>query len=257
MLTAEEELFCIKYELNALANLLVRNEAERWVKGFLHPKYEHEHLLRYKYASRFVKDKTVLDIACGTGYGSFMLAEEGEAREVVGVDLDSEAIRYASLRYSHPHVNRYHGNARTFKGDKLYDIIISFETIEHIEDYKGFLNNLYSNLAEDGLLILSTPLQKRTVLAPQHNPYHVIEWSYEDFISLVEPDFTVLNVKFQNILVKGKYPAYNLKNRLLNKLGIKNYTKTPDQFYKGLSEKSQIDITEIDSGYIIVELQKR
>jgi 2-polyprenyl-3-methyl-5-hydroxy-6-metoxy-1,4-benzoquinol methylase len=107
-----------------------------------------------------------LDIACGCGYGTFLMAEKG-AESVIGVDLSEDAIRYGNHRYARQNLKRFVADATTFKHDYLFDVIVSFETIEHIPDYSGFIENLYHNLSDNGTLLISTPITKTTTTSPK------------------------------------------------------------------------------------------
>lgn len=253
----EEELFCTQYELKTLSDLLIRGEAERWVKGFLQNKYEQEHLERYNFALQYVNNKRVLDIACGSGFGSYLLAYKGNADEVVGVDLDQNAIRYGNYRHHHPKVTRIHGDACKYKNSNQFETIISFETIEHVPDYQSFLHNLNDNLASNGVLIISTPIRKQTIIKPSHNPFHEIEWSYYDFIKLLETNFILENSYIQDGIVLGQYPTYSFKNRLFRKLGVKKFVKSKSVLHQGITEAKNLNISTIDSGYTILILRKK
>ncbi|MCX6786182.1 MAG: bifunctional glycosyltransferase/class I SAM-dependent methyltransferase [Candidatus Komeilibacteria bacterium] len=115
-----------------------------------------DHLERYKFASKYVKDKTVLDIACGSGYGSNLLASSG-AREVLGVDILSRLIEYNQATYRWPNLQFQTGDISSFSNGKQYDVITCFETIEHIDNYLQALLNLKKLLKPGGLLIISSP----------------------------------------------------------------------------------------------------
>src|SRR5207249_9324746 len=101
-----------------------------------------------------VPEKRVLDIACGEGYGSAALARAGAA-SVVGVDISAEACEHARRKYG--------VDARVGRADRIplpagsIDVIVSFETIEHVERPESFLNECVRVLAPGGALILSTP----------------------------------------------------------------------------------------------------
>lgn len=252
----KENLFCTQFELKTLSELMVKGEAERWVKGFLHPKYENEHIDRYDFALQFVNGKNVLDIACGSGYGSLLLAQKGKALHVTGIDLDADAVRYGNFRHMHDSVQRFSGDACTYLSANPYDVIISFETIEHLPDFKSFLNNIDRNLSEEGLFIISTPISKQTTIKPTHNPYHEIEWSYGDFIKLLKEYFTVTETFIQNGSTEGKYPEYNIKNRIKKRLGGK-ILKTGQQLFQGIKNAQNLDVSQLDSGYVIAILKKK
>lgn len=148
-----------------------------------------EHLHRYAFAGNFVKNKVVLDVACGEGYGSNLLAQN--ALEVVGVDIDDETIKKAAARYKKPNLKFIKGNATELPfGEKQFDIVVSFETIEHIEEHHQMLLEIKRVLRPEGLLIISTP-DKKTYSGETgyKNKFHVKELYKEEFHNLVQPYF--------------------------------------------------------------------
>src|SRR4051812_21778603 len=132
-----------------------------------------EHLHRYALAKEYVKKKTVLDIACGEGYGSNLLAEEADL--VHGVDIDEETIRRASAKYVRKNLSFKAGNACSIPfPDNHFDVVVSFETIEHVHDHYSMVTELKRVLKEDGILIISSPDRKNYSDANAYkNPFHV------------------------------------------------------------------------------------
>lgn len=251
----EEELFCTNFELRNLTDLVLYGKAERWVFKFMHNKYEKEHLNRYNYALPYSKDNRVLDIACGCGYGSYLLATEGEAKIVIGVDLDEEAIRYGNYRYSQNNLQRFQSDAVTFKHEDKFDLIISFETIEHIPNYLEFIENLYENLEDDGVLLISTPITQKTNTNP-NNPFHVIEWNFFDFHKLFIDKFIIVDIILQDIIIQNenKRQKYTLKNRILNRIST---IKSNDIEGKDIEPyKKQYNMNLCNSGYQLLVLKK-
>lgn len=254
-----EDIFCLNYEMKALSDITLRKESERWIPSFLYKTTEEEHLDRYNYIKDFVKDKNVLDIACGSGYGSYLMATEGNANLVIGVDLDNNAIRYANHKFQHNKIKRFVGDAVNFRYNENFDFIISFETIEHIPDYKGFINNLSENLHENGKLVISTPIRLFTTNKPI-NPYHVIEWSYEDFIKLLSDHFNIEKTIMQNISLKINYfEKRSILKRLIDKIkGTQPKTITKTEFHNGLiHDFKNIDLSKLESGYVICICNKK
>lgn len=136
--------------------------------------YEHWH--RYALARQLAQHCTVLDVACGEGYGAAMVAET--AHKVVGVDLSTDVIQHAKNHYGH-HVNLEFMvascEALPFP-DGSFDFAISFETIEHIEKQREFVSELMRVLRPDGVLILSSPNKRLYSDAHDyHNEFHVRE----------------------------------------------------------------------------------
>ena len=157
---------------------------ERFVPGKASVTIEEDHLARYRFAAGFVKGKRVLDIACGTGYGSSMLAQAG-AKSVVGVDISPEAVNFGATRYAHDNLAYETGSIYDYKGEDPFDIITSFETIEHVDDYLAALENLKKLLAPQGWLIISSP--NRLITSPHcrsmDDPpggYHVREFTIQE-----------------------------------------------------------------------------
>lgn len=146
------------------------------------------YLKRYDFAHEFVAGKRVLGVACGVGYGTHYLAEA--AHFVVGADIDTSAIHYAIHRYGEA------ANLAFMQTDagKLpfatsgFDVVCSFETIEHLPDVESYLKEVRRVLAPGGIFLLSTPAARRTTHSPA-NPHHLQEWTSADFRSLLAEYF--------------------------------------------------------------------
>lgn len=150
-----------------------------------------DHLARYKFALTklsFVK-KRVLDNACGTGYGSLMIATNG-AKKVIGIDLSSEVIKRNKDNFNAKNLSFYSMNSEELdllKGS--FDIVLSFETIEHVNDYRRFLSEIYRVLKNQGILMISTPNKATS----NYNPYHLKEfYRYELKKVLMNHGFKIL-----------------------------------------------------------------
>ncbi|WP_280771351.1 class I SAM-dependent methyltransferase [Salipaludibacillus daqingensis] len=158
-----------------------------------------EHVARYYFASAYVKGNA-LDIACGTGYGTKMIAK-GRKREIssiIGVDIDQDAITYAIQHYYHPLLGFKQGDAldKNLKNTiGTFDTILSFETIEHVPNDKDFLENLYELLAPGGTLVLSTPFGEGRG-KPCGSPFHYHQLTEEEFTSLFKNDVPFEHVEF-------------------------------------------------------------
>ncbi|MCB1907653.1 MAG: methyltransferase domain-containing protein [Rhodocyclaceae bacterium] len=154
-----------------------------------------QHVERYEFAMRHVRDKLVLDVACGTGYGSQMLKRDGGARRVIGVDLSSEAIREARDTYAEDGVTFVQANLETDPlPESPVDCVVSFETIEHLEDPRRFLQTLHSVLRDDGVLIASVP----TTQTSDFNRYHLHDFTPSQARDLIEScGFEVIETKIQ------------------------------------------------------------
>ncbi|MCL5784047.1 MAG: class I SAM-dependent methyltransferase [Patescibacteria group bacterium] len=204
----EDELFTLSFELKTLSQTINENKLERWVPGFSSKHTEEEHYNRYIWASKFVNRKKVLDIACGTGKGSLILSEKGGASQVVGCDIDKEVIRYASIKYPSPIIKYLTQNAEKFTSKNKFDVIISFETIEHIKKVDKFLTSIKSALKDDGILIVSTPISNKKINSHPDNEYHLCEWGFESFQSLISKHFKINGVYIQILPV----PVPSIRN---------------------------------------------
>lgn len=190
---------------------------------------QEDHVARYEFAKSFVQGKTVLDIACGTGYGTKILRDAG-ATVVTGVDIDAEAIRYAKQNYAAEGIAYVCESAASISlPADHFDVIVSFETIEHLldDDRKKYLAQLRSCLKKDGLLILSTP--NKLITSPWSekplNPYHVLEYYKETLEEEMHNSGFVVNEWFGQRFVRKvftKRPVYLLV-RVLEKLSGRSF----------------------------------
>jgi SAM-dependent methyltransferase len=142
-----------------------------------------EHVYRYALASRFVAGKRVLDIACGEGYGAAALQKAGAAR-VIGVDVSESTCRHARNKYG---LDARPGTAEKIPlSDNSVDVIVSFETIEHVPNPIGFLDECVRILTPGGRLIISTPDEEvYTGRLGTRNPYHCSEMTESEFSALL------------------------------------------------------------------------
>jgi glycosyltransferase involved in cell wall biosynthesis/SAM-dependent methyltransferase len=159
-----------------------------------------EHLHRYLLAGEYAKDKEVLDIACGEGFGAAILAKT--ARSVVGVDIAREAVQHASIRYRLENVKFLQGSCAEIPlDDKSIDLVVSFETIEHHDQHKAMMAEMKRVLRPEGVLIISTPDRKEYSVLPNYqNPFHVRELFKEEFEDLIRAHFKNLGLISQRIV---------------------------------------------------------
>jgi 2-polyprenyl-3-methyl-5-hydroxy-6-metoxy-1,4-benzoquinol methylase len=144
------------------------------------------HFKVYKFAAQFCHGKRILDVGCGTGYGTAYLAET--ASSGVGIDLSQHAIRYARKRYRHPRLSFLRMNAESLGfADGSFDFVISTENFEHLQDQNGCLREISRVLKDDGMLLLATP--NCELFVGMHNPYHIHELDYEELLLKVTAFF--------------------------------------------------------------------
>jgi SAM-dependent methyltransferase len=165
--------------------------------------YEHWH--RYAFAQPLARGRRVLDAACGEGYGSAMLAPVAGA--VLGLDIGSEAIEHARQRYG-SRSNLAFDIADCTRLDHLpdasFDLIVSFETLEHVEAQERMLDGFARLLSPDGILLLSTP-DKRTYsdLTGFVNEHHVRELYRDEFEALIQARFRYRRLFGQKLLFQS------------------------------------------------------
>jgi len=161
---------------------------------------EVEHLHRYLLARTLCRGFDVLDVASGEGYGSAFIAQT--ARSVVGVELDSEAVRHARAAYAAENLRFVEGDARRLPlPDACVDVVVSFETIEHFYEHDEFLTEVRRVLRPGGRFLVSSP--ERDVYSPAgapSNAYHVRELTRAEFSSL-------LHGRFGNVALLGQRPV--------------------------------------------------
>lgn len=175
------------------------------------------HEVRYEFAKGYCRGRRVLDVACGAGYGSAMLAKV--AKEVVGGDINHNAVTYARRAYQEETLE-----FRIIDAQKMdlpsgsFDTVVSFETIEHLLDIEAYLGEVTRVLAPAGILLVSTPKVRRTTRRPE-NPHHTMEFSAEDFRALLKDYFPSVELHGQ-VRVQGRIHYWLQK---LDMLGIRHY----------------------------------
>jgi SAM-dependent methyltransferase len=207
--------------------------AERWperidVGETVRDHNEEEHRARYLWAAERVTGR-VLDVACGTGHGSELLAARCE---VVGLDRDAATVATARARVPHGDFRVATIPPMPFD-DGRFDAAISFETIEHIPDDHAFVAELRRVVRGGGFVLLSTP--NRAVTSPNQipptNPYHVREYLLPEFVNLMHdggfPDVEVWHqrrerrwvVEHVAAAVMARIPRLCVQGRWWDRLG--------------------------------------
>ena len=140
-------------------------------------------LERYEFAARHARPGRALDIACGVGYGTRLLADRAaELSSALGVDLAQEAIDYATRRYGGERVSFRCADAMGFEDPEGFDTVVSIETIEHLADPRGFVERIASLVRPGGVLVASVP----TTPSVDANPHHLHDFNERSFRRLFE-----------------------------------------------------------------------
>jgi len=162
-----------------------------------------EHKIRYLFAKKFVKNKIVVDVACGNGFGTYILARSG-AKFLYGIDNDKVVISYAKQKYKDDNIKFIPGNAEKIPlRSNLADVIVSLETIEHLKYPKKFLKEAKRIIKPGGLLVLSTPNGE---VSYEDNLFHIKEYTFSEL--------NILLSDFSRKVFYGQRPVYKRVVRL-------------------------------------------
>lgn len=171
-----------------------------------------EHISRYLSITDVVKGKTVLDVACGTGYGSQMLSRY--ATKVIGVDYSEEAINYAKKNYPHNNLSYLQDDAEKLSSikDSSMDVVVSMETIEHLHNPEKFVKQVKRILKPRGLFIVSTPNDEEY---REGNDFHVHEFTLHELRGLIDKYFKTSEYYYQsNALAATFFNEKDMKSEL-------------------------------------------
>jgi 2-polyprenyl-3-methyl-5-hydroxy-6-metoxy-1,4-benzoquinol methylase len=168
------------------------------------------HLVVYEWIRARVAGLRVVDMACGEGYGSAVLARS--AATVVGVDANPEAHEHARLRYTAPNLHFERDLVERYA--KPCDAVVFLQTIEHVQDPGAILEHFKSMLGQGGTAYVSTP--NLLTLAPpgaekSENPWHVKEYRHEEFRELCAQHFAHVEI----------YGLYHARKLALHEFAIK------------------------------------
>jgi SAM-dependent methyltransferase len=172
---------------------------ERVIPGLVDADLFNEHLSRYRFAARFAApEMAVLDAGCGTGYGS----AEFHARAVAAIDLSPEAVAHAAAHYARPNAFFAAASCAALPfAAAVFDLVVSFEVIEHLPDYRALLSEARRVLKSGGVFLVSTPnrayyAESRAQAGP--NPFHVREFDYAEFTAILADFFPHVEIWTQN-----------------------------------------------------------
>jgi ubiquinone/menaquinone biosynthesis C-methylase UbiE len=172
----------------------LKNTGERMIPAFHKGTLIYaEHITRYQAVEELLKDKIILDIASGSGYGTNLMAKT--AKKVYGVDVDKDAVKYAQANFSKSNIEFKVGDGEKIPlEDNSVDVVVTFETIEHIPDYKKFLSEVKRVLKPDGIAIVSTP---NDLEFAEGNHFHLHEFVYKELMNLLKKDYKYIDPYFQ------------------------------------------------------------
>lgn len=173
---------------------IIPEQASSWDRRF--------HEARYEFAKQFAPAKTILDCACGVGYGTRILAGTG-ARRVLGIDLSQPALEFGQTNYAAPNALLCVQNAECLGIAPGLDAVVSFETLEHLQHPQAFLESVTRSLAPDGVLLVSVPNKAALQVIGErggdvrYSPFHEREYDIHEFRALLSAYFESLEFYFQ------------------------------------------------------------
>ncbi len=173
---------------------------ERVIPNHVDPDLWNEHYARYLFATRLSNRKRVLDIACGSGYGSAELA--ATALAVTAIDKSADALAYAREHFARPNIAWLEADATAIPlPDASFDLITAFEVIEHLADWSLLLAEANRLLAPGGQFVVSTPnkayyAETRKQAGP--NPFHEHEFEFDEFQQALRAVFPHVTLWVQN-----------------------------------------------------------
>lgn len=194
---------------------------ERVIPGVTPDRIVRDHVERYRFAARFVRGARVLDVACGTGYGSEILGRGGAAH-VIGVDLSAESATYAANHYATGSVGFLVGDA-TQLGFKpaAFEAVVSFETLEHLPAAGDFLDEVSRVLKPGGVFVCSTPNRPITTNSDDpravSTPFHAREFTVGEFLELLRQRRFAVTLYGQR-LIPSLLAAPLVRRRFLGRL---------------------------------------
>ena len=187
-----------------------------------------EHLHRYEEVLKPLSgNETILDIACGSGFGTHLLSTSSTGK-VYGGDLSSKAINLCQKTWNKDNLSYgiMDGTQLRFE-DNTFDVVVSFETIEHTTRFNEMIQELKRVVKPNGTIYLSTPNIK--VNSPSGivtNPYHKQEWDYTEFTKILKTHFSKFKLYGQQYSRHNKKGiAYTIEN-LLYKRGLRKLPNT-------------------------------
>jgi O-antigen biosynthesis protein len=180
------------------------DRTERFVPGSGDAQTALEHVLRYEFATELCRGKVVLDLACGDGYGSALMARTAE--RVTGIDIDDETVESARAHYARlANVDFRTGDAHSIDiPDASIDLVVAFEMIEHVTDPAQVLSEISRVLRSDGIMIISTPnAPENPDNLPGANPFHLHAFDNESLDALLAGHFEYRGYLGQRIVAAG------------------------------------------------------
>ncbi len=185
------------------------------------------HCKAYHTAAKLANNGTVLDLGCNLGYGTSIISKASNL--IIGVDVSNRAIESARSKYKESNIDfkLVDGKILPFE-DKMFDLVVSFQVLEHLVEYNNYFSEVKRVLKDDGIFLLSTPnatLRLKPGMKP-FNPFHHKEFTYDELNILLSNWFQYSNIYG----LFAEKEIYEIEyNRV--KLGLENSLKRNNGIY--------------------------
>lgn len=209
---------------------------ERVIPGEVNDDLWAEHIARYAFAARLADGARVLDVGCGTGYGTAELAQH--ARSATGIDVSNEAIAYAHAHYPLPNLTFLAAPATALPFPPAsFDLITTFEVIEHLDNWHDLLIEARRLLCSNGTFLVSTPnklyyAESRASEGP--NPFHTHEFEFDEFRDALGAVFPQVTILLQNRLESQAFYPHAVFAPVDAKLDTSRGSPTEAHFFLAL-----------------------
>ncbi len=192
-----------------------------------------EHIARYEFTKKFIgENDCVLDIACGVGYGSAYLSNNTKAKYVLGIDNDYQTIEYANISYKNDNCTFKQMDVSKLEiVDSSFDFIISFETIEHVQNYKKMISEIHRVLKNSATFVISTPNKE---VSDGSNEFHLQEFTITELLQELNPYFSNFV-----IFAQRKWEVFGKMSTLLH---LRYFVK----MFRGKKYHDVVDVKEIN-----------
>ncbi len=198
------------YDIPSQKELKELTSGERIYTGYIYEDTKIDHETRYFFARKYItKGDRVLDAACGSGYGTAILAEATD--KITGVDVSEHAINFAKKNFQKESAEFLLADLskKTPFADETFDRIVSFETIEHLPNPEGLLKEFQRILKPGGMLIVSTPDKNLVQKVDPNSKFHVHEFTKGEFVSALNKLFFI-----EEMFGKIPYQELSLSQKL-------------------------------------------
>lgn len=236
-----------------MQNIELEFTGERFVPGLKNDNTI-EHLHRYAFACKLVKDKIVLDVASGEGYGANLLANYAD--KVIGIDNSNESIEHAKKKYLKSNLSFFCSSAINMPLDSnSIDVVTSFETIEHLIEQDEMILEIKRVLKPNGFLIISSPDKKFYSDTTGHiNHFHLKELYFSEFKTLLKKHFSNSHFYLQRIAYGSFLCPENFTGNLHLFTGNSDVTKDLETINEAvyniaICSNMEIDFSTINSSF--------